>query len=114
MNKKYVKRIIGIILLAAVLVASFFPLQEYFSNRITHNQVRIKGFYLEKKNSLDVIVMGSSEVYYDADGQGAFGGGIVHPVGVEAHGGSGARRLRRENGGVREFCSAYCYQSAVF
>lgn len=64
MNKKYVKRIIGIILLVAVLVASFFPLQEYFSNRITHNQVRIKGFYLEKKNSLDVIVMGSSEVYY--------------------------------------------------
>ena len=64
MNRTYRKRIIGIILLVAVLVALFFPLQEYFANRITHNHLRLKGFYLEKPNTLDVVVMGSSEVYY--------------------------------------------------
>lgn len=64
MNKTYMKRIIGIVLMGAVLAASFFPLQEYFSNRITHNQVRLRGFYLEKPKTLDVIVLGSSEVYY--------------------------------------------------
>lgn len=64
MKKIYKKRIIGIVLMLAALAALFFPLQEYFGNRITHNHLRLEGFYLEKPGSLDVVVMGASEVYY--------------------------------------------------
>lgn len=64
MKKIYRKRVIGIVLLIVTLVALFIPLQEYFGNRITNSHMRIEGFYLEKKNSLDIGMMGASEVYY--------------------------------------------------
>lgn len=51
------------LLLAVVLSACF--LQEAVLCNADHNRERIKGFYLEDKNSLDVVYMGASEVYSD-------------------------------------------------
>lgn len=61
---KYKKRIIGIILMIVVLVGLLIPAQAYLLRRVDHNQIRLEGFHLEKKNSLDVVVMGASETYY--------------------------------------------------
>lgn len=64
MIKKYGKRIIGVILMVVVLITSMNLGGKYFFCMIDHNQLRLEGFKLEKKNSLDVVLMGSSEVYY--------------------------------------------------
>lgn len=64
MKKEYKKRIVGIVLLVVTLGAMLVPAQKYFARRTDHNQIRLEGFYLEKQNSLDVVVMGASETYY--------------------------------------------------
>lgn len=40
-------------------------LQEYVFCHADHNRQRLKGFYLEDKDSLDVVYLGASEVYSD-------------------------------------------------
>ena len=55
-------KILSIIIVAAVLIA---VLQEYVLCHADHNRQRLKGFYEEEKNSLDVVYLGASEVYSD-------------------------------------------------
>lgn len=58
-----VKRIIKIVsLLVAVIVTSLF-LQQYILLHYDSNRLRLEGFYLEEKNTVDVALIGSSEVY---------------------------------------------------
>lgn len=57
--KIYCKRavkILSLIVAAAVFVG-------FTQNRFDNNKIRIDGFYLEVKNSLDVVLLGASEVY---------------------------------------------------
>lgn len=67
-NKKartYRRRAIKIVaLILAVLITTWF-LQEFILCNANHNTERIRGFYLEDEDSLDVVVVGSSEVYCD-------------------------------------------------
>lgn len=58
-----VKRIVKITsLLVAVIVTSLF-LQQYILLHYDTNRLRLEGFYLEEKNTIDVALIGSSEVY---------------------------------------------------
>lgn len=63
MKKKILPRFIKIFSLLLVLILCVSFLQEYILCLSNHNHQRVKDFYLEDKNSLDVIMMGSSEVY---------------------------------------------------
>ena len=64
MNKKIVLtrfcKVVSL-LLAVALVLSF--LQEYVLCRADNNRERIKGFYLEEEDTLDMVIIGASEVY---------------------------------------------------
>lgn len=60
---KVISRSIKILSLLLVLACSVWLLQEYALCHGDHNRQRIKGFYLEDKNSLDVVLIGASEVY---------------------------------------------------
>ena len=63
--KPYLLRAIKIfcfVLLVAVCVGF---LQEYVLCHADHNRERLKGFYQEDKDSLDVVYMGASDVYSD-------------------------------------------------
>ena len=63
--KKGIKRTLKVLsLIIAVVLTSAF-LQEYILCDFDHNRERIKGFYLEKDNSLDVMFLGASEAYCD-------------------------------------------------
>ena len=63
--RKYRNRTIMILsLVLAVAVTTWF-LQEFILCNPNHNSERIRGYYLEKEDSLDVVVVGSSEVYCD-------------------------------------------------
>ena len=59
MKKKYVSRTIKILsfALAAFLIMTVTQV------RGDHNKIRLDGFYMEEKNSLDVVLLGASEVY---------------------------------------------------
>ena len=59
MKKKYVSRTIKILsfALAAFLIMTVTQV------RCDHNKIRLDGFYMEEKNSLDVVLLGASEVY---------------------------------------------------
>ena len=63
MKSKVTKRLlkIGSLLLALILCVMF--LQEFVLCHGDHNRERIKGFYLEQKDSVDVLFVGASEVY---------------------------------------------------
>ena len=63
--KRIILRICGIVcILLAVCVSTGF-LQELLFCHADHNRERVKGFYLEDKESLDVVYLGASEVYSD-------------------------------------------------
>lgn len=62
-RKKYIKRALKIISLLLVVVLCTALLQEYLLCHSDHNRERIKGFYLEDRDSLDVVIIGASEVY---------------------------------------------------
>lgn len=51
------------LLVAVTLTAGL--LQEYVLCHADHNRQRLKGFYLEEPDSLDIVFMGASEVYSD-------------------------------------------------
>lgn len=57
--KKYIKRFITIVSL--VLIPCFILITT--QNRVDHNTLRIEGFYQEEPDSLDVVFVGSSEVF---------------------------------------------------
>ena len=64
MNRVWIRAIKIICLVLAVAVCVCL-LQEFVLCHADHNRERIKGFYEEDKDSLDVVYMGASDVYSD-------------------------------------------------
>ncbi len=64
-SKLKVLRTIKLISLFIAVALTAGVLQEYVLCHADHNRERLKGFYLEEKDSLDVVFMGASEVYSD-------------------------------------------------
>ena len=58
-TKTYIKRIISIFL----LLAAAFMFMHFTQIRFDHNNIRVSGFFMEEKNSLDVVLLGASEAY---------------------------------------------------
>ena len=63
--KRNLLRTAKILCLLLILALTVGLLQEYVLCHADHNRQRIKGFYEEDKNSLDVMYLGASEVYSD-------------------------------------------------
>ena len=63
--KRNLLRAVKILCLVLVLAVTVGLLQEYLLCHADHNRQRIKGFYEEDKDSLDVVYLGASEVYSD-------------------------------------------------
>lgn len=59
----YLSRVIKIAALLLAIVLTTWFLQDYILCNAHHNTERIRGFYLEDEDSLDVVFVGSSEVY---------------------------------------------------
>lgn len=64
-KKQILKRIakIASLLVAIAIIAGLF--QHYVMCRMDAHQRRMEGFYLEEKDSLDMVFIGSSEIYND-------------------------------------------------
>ena len=62
-NKTIRNRIIAIASLIVFILCFVFVGQKFYFRQVDHNAVRVQGFYLEEDNSLDVVFMGSSEMY---------------------------------------------------
>ncbi|HCA04536.1 MAG TPA: hypothetical protein DEO32_01420 [Ruminococcaceae bacterium] len=63
--KTVIKQSVKLLSLVLAVGLSVCFLQEFVLCNADHNRERIKGFYLEENNSLDVVYMGASEVYSD-------------------------------------------------
>lgn len=64
--------------LALALVLTLGVLQEFVLCHADHNRQRVKGYFAEQKDSLDVVFMGASEVYSDiAPGYAYSSGGVT-------------------------------------
>lgn len=57
------RRLIAIVSLTIVIVLIVGLMQHYVMCRLDAHERRIGGFYLEEENSLDMVIMGSSETY---------------------------------------------------
>lgn len=57
--------VVRLLCLTLVLAVGLWFLQEKFFCHADHNRVRVKGFFLEDTDSLDVVYLGASEVYSD-------------------------------------------------
>ncbi|MBQ3416456.1 MAG: hypothetical protein IJH32_01290 [Ruminococcus sp.] len=64
-SKGYLKRTIKLLSLLLCIFVCVYILQYFFFSNADNNSVRIHGFYLEDKDSLDVVIIGASESYYD-------------------------------------------------
>ncbi len=64
-KKRYILRAVQILSLLLVLLVSLALLQEYVLCHADHNRQRLKGFYEEDVDSLDVVYLGASDVYSD-------------------------------------------------
>ena len=65
-NKKgriYRNRVIMIVSLVLAIAVTVAFLQEFILCNANHNTERVRGFYLEDEKSLDVVIIGSSEIY---------------------------------------------------
>lgn len=58
-------RLIKVITLVLAVLLTASLLQEHVLCNADHNRERVKGFYLEDKNSVDMVLIGASEVYSD-------------------------------------------------
>ncbi len=65
MKKVYGKRLAKVLSLMLVFILIVGFLQRYYLNDVGNNTTRLRGFYKEDKNSVDVILLGASEVYSD-------------------------------------------------
>ncbi len=65
MMRRNLLRAVRLLCLLLVLAISIGLLQENVFYHADHNRERIKGFYLEDNQSLDVVYLGASEVYSD-------------------------------------------------
>lgn len=57
---KHVYRIIAFIL---ILIISLFICSKLFVHTSSHNEMRIRNFFLQEKNSIDVVFIGASEIF---------------------------------------------------
>ncbi len=57
------KRFLKIVTLAAAILIVIWVAQHYVMTRLDAHQRRIEGFYMEEKDSLDMIILGASETY---------------------------------------------------
>lgn len=65
MIKRYLLRVVKVLSLLLAVAVCTGLLQEYVLCHADHNRVRLKGFYEEDVNSLDVVYLGASDVYSD-------------------------------------------------
>lgn len=65
MKRTYIIRLIKIVSLVLVLAVILGLAQRYYMRDTTNNSIRLRGFELEDPHSLDVVVLGASEVYSD-------------------------------------------------
>ena len=63
-GKKIFKRISGILLLVIALLLFVHVMDEYVTKREGREYIRLKAYYLEPANTIDIIAMGSSEIQY--------------------------------------------------
>ena len=63
--KKNVLRFVKVTSLLLAVIVTLGLLQAFVLLRVDHNSQRVKGFYSEEKDSLDVVILGASEVYSD-------------------------------------------------
>ena len=63
--KRYLLRAVKLLCFALAVALCVGVLQENLLCHADHNRQRVKGFYEEDKQSLDVVYMGASEVYSD-------------------------------------------------
>ena len=63
--KKNALRIVKILSLLVAVAVTVGVLQHFVLFRADHNSQRIKGFFSEEKETLDVVILGASEVYSD-------------------------------------------------
>lgn len=63
--KKNVLRIVKILSLVIAVALTLGLLQEFVLVHADHNRERLKGFYEESSDTLDVVILGASEVYSD-------------------------------------------------
>ena len=64
MKRKLLWAVKLLCLTLALAVGLWFIQENYFCHA-DHNRVRVKGFFLEDADSLDVVYLGASEVYSD-------------------------------------------------
>ena len=63
MKKTYIKRFVKILSLVLVLAVLLGVSQRYYMTNTSNTGIRLRGFNLEDPESLDVVVLGASEVY---------------------------------------------------
>lgn len=63
--KKNIFRAVKILCLLLALAVTVGVLQEFVLCHADHNRQRIKGFFEEERDSLDIVLLGASEVYSD-------------------------------------------------
>lgn len=63
MKKTYIKRFVKILSLVLVLAFILGVSQRYYMTNISNTAIRLRGYSLEDPESLDVVVLGASEVY---------------------------------------------------
>ena len=59
----YLKRTVGIVSIILALVLCTLAVQNLFFSNRDANSMRVQGFYLEEKDSLDVVFLGASDVF---------------------------------------------------
>ncbi len=62
-KKLYITRTLKLIAFALAVLSTIYLLQAFLLKRIDNNTMRTEAFYLEKKHSLDAVVIGASDVY---------------------------------------------------
>lgn len=61
--KKKIKHVIEIIAIILAVGIAFYGSSFMLNRQLTSNELRVRNFYGEKENSLDMVVLGSSSVY---------------------------------------------------
>ena len=75
-KKLYITRAVKLICFALVLVMVTYLLQAFILRRNDNNTLRMDGFFVEDKDSLDVVAIGASDVY----------AGFASPLAYEKYG----------------------------
>ena len=75
-TKLYITRTVKIICFVMAVLMTSYLLQAFFLKRNDNNTLRMDGFFVEDKNSLDVVIIGASDVY----------AGFASPLAYEKYG----------------------------